>query len=119
MFNKQSWLAAIGGTAIGALTLYFLQSIPLIALIPFPLAGVGAVALHRFALSQHVTLEGGAVVGLQTGILMSVLVIIWTIIVTGVGHYEFAAAVIYAPFIICSVCVFSGLLAAFFVRTSA
>ncbi len=119
MFDKQSWLAAIGGTAIGALPLYFLQSIPLIALIPFPLAGIVAVALYRFALRQHVTLGDGAIVGLQTGILMSVLVIIWTIIVTGVGHYEFAAAAIYAPFIICSVCVLGSSLTAFFVRSSA
>jgi hypothetical protein len=28
VFNKQSWLAAIGGTAIGAVTLYVLQLAP-------------------------------------------------------------------------------------------
>jgi hypothetical protein len=109
-------LAAIVGTAIGALTLYFVQSIPVTALTPFPLAAIVAVACFRFALRQHVTPAGGALIGLQTGILMSILVIIWTIIVTGVGHYEFAAAVFYAPFIICFVCVFAAWLTAVFVR---
>jgi hypothetical protein len=47
---------------------------------------------------------------------MSALVIIWTIIVTGVGHYEFAAAVFYAPFIICILSVLGALVTAFFVQ---
>jgi hypothetical protein len=116
VLNKKSWLAALVGTTIGAGALYLLQSIPLIALIPFPFAGTVSVACYGFALRQSVSIAVGVVLGLQTGILMSVLVIIWTIVVTGVGHYEFAAAVFYAPFIICILSVLGASVTAFFVR---
>jgi hypothetical protein len=119
VFNKQSWLAAIGGTAIGAVTLYVLQlAPPPNALLSFPLAGVAAVAC-RLALRQGVSMAAGALLGLKTGILMSVLVVIWTIIVTGVDHYEFAFALFFMPFLICILCVLSAWATAFFVRLSA
>jgi uncharacterized integral membrane protein len=116
VLNKRSWLAALVGTTFGAGALYLLQSIPLIALIPFPFAGTVSVVCYGFALRQSVSIAAGVVLGLQTGILMSVLVIIWTIIVTGVGHYEFAAAVFYAPFIICILSVLGASVTAFFVQ---
>lgn len=42
----------------------------------------------------------GALVGFQAGLVMSVLLVIWTIAATGVGHYEFFAAVTFIPVII-------------------
>lgn len=115
MFDRRSWLAAIGGTVVGAVTLLLLQSVPLIALIPFPLAGITTVACHRFALRRHGSAVGGALLGLQTGLLMSVVVVIWTMIVTGVDHYEFAFAVFYMPFLICILCILGAWVTAFFV----
>ena len=116
VLNKKSWVAAIAGTAVGAVALYLLQTIPLIALIPFPLAGIVTVGCYSFALRQSASIGVGALLGLQTGILMSALVVIWTIIVTGVGHYEFAAAVTFVPIIIWMLCVLGGLVAGFFLQ---
>jgi len=72
-----------------------------------------------FALRQGVSMAAGALLGLETGILMSVLIIIWTIIVTGVDHYEFAFALFFMPFLICILCVLSAWTSAFFLRRSA
>jgi hypothetical protein len=77
------------------------------------------VVCYRFVLRQGVSMTVGALLGLQTGILMSLVVVIWTIIVTGIDHYEFAAAVFYAPFIICILSVLGAWLTAFFARRPA
>jgi hypothetical protein len=69
--------------------------------------------------AKGVGMAAGALLGLETGILMSVLVVIWTIIVTSVDHHEFAFALFFMPFLICILRVLGAWATAFFVRRSA
>ena len=112
--NKKSWIAAVVGAAGGAFALYFLNAVPIIVLISVPLGGMIAAAWYKWPLRQPLRPAVGALIGVQAGIVMSVLVVIGTIVVTGVNHYEFAVAVMYFPVMICILSALGGWVTAFF-----
>ena len=117
MLKKKAIIAAVVGGVGGAFIAYILQ-IPIVGLLSFPLGGAMAVVCYQRILRQRISLSGGAVIGLLAGVVMSVLVAITTVVVTGVGTMGFGAAVTFFPVLICVLSVLGGWGAAFCLRAN-
>lgn len=113
-----SWVAAGVGGAVGAFAVYLFAGSPVPVLMSLSLGGIIAAACYGWVLRQRLSPGRGAVLGFQAGTVMSALCVIWTLAVTGVGHYEFAASVTFIPVLICVLSVLGGMVTAFFIVKS-
>jgi hypothetical protein len=118
MLSKRSLTAAVIGGVGGASAFYLLKAVPFNVFVSIPLGGMIAAACYELVLRQRLSLGMGAILGFLAGVVMSVLVVIWTIAVTGIGHYEFAAAMTFIPVFIGILAALGGWVAAFFIVNS-
>jgi hypothetical protein len=113
MLTKKSLIAAaVGG--LSSTFMFYLLATPITGFISVFLGGVIAVTCYARLWRQQIKLVGGLLLGFLSGVVFSVSVAGMTIIQTGVGTLEFAAAVTFLPMIFCSLSTLGGLVTTFF-----
>jgi hypothetical protein len=113
--KREAVIAAVIGGTVGAVIALVLQ-IPIVGLLSFLIGGAVSVFCYKWIFKERITLGGGGLLGVEAGIVMSVLVAIATIFVTGLHSIEFTSAVTFFPIIICVLSLLGGCGAAFFLR---
>ena len=113
--KKTITVATVCGGA--AFLVAFLLNMPIVSLIPFPVGGGVSVIFYRQIFRQGISLRSGAMLGLQAGLVASMLTAIGTVVVTGIRTIEFAAAVTFIPVVICVLSILGACVAAFFLRS--